>query len=164
MVLHRQCGRTPSAFANYHVLRSDPFSHHRRRHPPHRRYLPFRVISLPGGVSSGLRRRRRRRRRRVSSVRASLANGRRASRASYAAGSRRVSQLARSRVSVATANAAASGTGAGGAEAGEGPAGGAEGGTGAGVEVASSGGSGMGSRRESAMILVRGSVCFVSSC
>ncbi|CAM9754180.1 unnamed protein product [Ectocarpus sp. 12 AP-2014] len=39
--------------------------------------------------------------RRVSSVRASFANGRRASRASYAAGSRRVSQLARSRTSVA---------------------------------------------------------------
>lgn len=88
---------------------------------------------------------------RVSSVRASLANGRRASRASYAAGSRRVSQLARSRTSVAAATGHASGEASSSGDVGTSPVKEDE-------EVEEEEmrqAEGPASRRESAMLLVR---------
>lgn len=88
---------------------------------------------------------------RVSAVRASFANGRRASRASYAAGSRRMSQLTRSRASMVNANAnASSEAGGGGGLTAVGDDGDDE----ASAATKSSTG-GPGSRRESAMLLVR---------
>lgn len=105
---------------------------------------------------------------RVSAVRASLANGRRASRASYAAGSRRVSHLTRSRTSVANANgsdnnnaAAAAGVGSGSASPCGSEMGGAVSsfpvmeGDNEGGDAAENVG-GLGSRRESAISMVSG--------
>lgn len=92
----------------------------------------------------------------MSSVRASFANGRRASRASYAAGSRRVSQLARSRVS--SANTPNAGSGEAGGDVSFSNNAGVDGGgedDGASAVTKSSTG-GLGSRRESAMLLVSG--------
>lgn len=87
---------------------------------------------------------------RVSSVRASLANGRRASRASYAAGSRRVSQLARSRTSVAAAAGHTSGEASSSGDVGTSPVK-----EGEEVEDELRQAEGPASRRESAMLLVR---------
>eukprot|EP00752_Nemacystus_decipiens_P010965 g9745.t2 len=98
--------------------------------------------------------------RRVSAVRASFANGRRASRASYAAGSRRVSHLTRSRASMANAAASANNEVSGDVssnnsnDAADGMAAAAGEDVDDGVSAATkSSTGGLGSRRESAMLL-----------